>query len=297
MNTFLLLQYDLHDTFKELIPIEFSWTRQLRQHTHIWVLWFPNTAVVLHHRCLLLFCKALPLTPEFLTSYERFFMIFLKSSSSGSMKKKPHNFSGLVELWFLDSPLSASFRVLMHQTFASTYLTTHCRVLRVVCFLVSLPLPPPDHVNPWHFISYNNKSCETCPCFWQFSIFIYVPVIFNMFFQQYMQWRMCCSGNVDTLHWNRKWFFSRHVQFDSVFHMMATNEVSCDRPASSRAGSAWCGDGEESPSDSRRRTYLFLSSFGTIPDWGGWSLTSISSRSFDWSSCDWEYWLPTTHRR
>ena len=65
---------------------------------------------------------------------------------------------------------------------------------------------------------------------------------------------MCCSGNVDTLQWNRKWLFSRHVQFDSVFHMMATNEVSCDRPASSRAGSAWCGDGEESPSDSPRRT-------------------------------------------
>ena len=34
------------------------------------------------------------------------------------------------------------------------------------------------------------------------------------------------------------------------------------------------------------KNFLFLSSFWTIPDWGGWSLTSISSGSFDCSSCD-----------
>ena len=32
----------------------------------------------------------------------------------------------------------------------------------------------------------------------------------------------CCvgiSGNVDVLYWNRKWFFVRHVHFDSGFHV------------------------------------------------------------------------------
>ena len=43
------------------------------------------------------------------------------------------------------------------------------------------------------FVQYN-ESCETCSCIWQFSIFIYVPVIFNMLFQQHIQRRMCCFG-------------------------------------------------------------------------------------------------------
>ena len=41
---------------------------------------------------------------------------------------------------------------------------------------------------------------------------------------------MCCSGNVDVFQWNWEWFWSRHVQFDSGFHMMAINEISWDRP-------------------------------------------------------------------
>ena len=45
VNLFLSLHCDLHDTFQELLPIEFSWTRQLRQYKHIFVLPFPNTAV------------------------------------------------------------------------------------------------------------------------------------------------------------------------------------------------------------------------------------------------------------
>ena len=41
---------------------------------------------------------------------------------------------------------------------------------------------------------------------------------------------MCCSGNVDVLQWNRKWFFFRHVKFDSGFHVMAIKEISHNRP-------------------------------------------------------------------
>ena len=53
-------------------------------------------------------------------------------------------------------------------------------------------------------------------------------VIFNLFFQKYIQWCVCCSGNVDILRRDGKWFFFRHVQFDSGFHVMAINEVSCN---------------------------------------------------------------------
>ena len=71
---------------------------------------------------------------------------------------------------------------------------------------------------------------------------------------------MSISGNVDIFQRNRKWFFSRHVQFDSGFHVMATNEISRNRSkiilasASSSVESSWCGVGEEGPSDSPWRT-------------------------------------------
>ena len=43
VNWFLSLQYDPHDTCQEFLPIEFSWTRQLRQYKHV-MSCFPNTA-------------------------------------------------------------------------------------------------------------------------------------------------------------------------------------------------------------------------------------------------------------
>ena len=37
-------------------------------------------------------------------------------------------------------------------------------------------------------------------------------------------------GHVDVFQWKRKWCFSRHVQFDSGFNVMAENEVSWHGP-------------------------------------------------------------------
>ena len=41
---------------------------------------------------------------------------------------------------------------------------------------------------------------------------------------------MCCSGDVNVLQWNREWFFSRRVKFDSGFNVMAVFEVSWHGP-------------------------------------------------------------------
>ena len=98
-----------------------------------------------------------------------------------------------------------------------------------------------------------------------------------------IKWRMCCSGNVDVLHRNRKWFVSRHIQFYSGFDVMAINEISFYTPEiifsfriiQCRVILKW-------------KNFLFLSSFWTIPDEGGCFQTSISSRNFDCSICDWE---------
>ena len=53
---------------------------------------------------------------------------------------------------------------------------------------------------------------------------------FLCFFQHYVQWRTRCSGNVDVLYRNKKWFFFRHVQFDSGYNVMTIKEFSCGSP-------------------------------------------------------------------
>ena len=63
-------------------------------------------------------------------------------------------------------------------------------------------------------------------------------------FQQYIQWRICCSGNVDVLHRNRKCFFSWHVQFDLEYNVMTINASS-----SHRVESSWIGVGKCNSSD------------------------------------------------
>ena len=93
---------------------------------------------------LLVFCKALPLASEFPTFYERFFMMFLNSSSASLMKKIPRDFLALSSLGFsiahfcfalhFDAP-DRRFRQSGHTLLG----------LEVVCFLVSLH---PDHVYP-----------------------------------------------------------------------------------------------------------------------------------------------------
>ena len=91
---------------------------------------------------------------------QTFFMVCLNSSSFGSMMKIPRNCLALSSFWFLDSPCLLCFS--LHQTYASTYLAIHWRVLRLFASLVSLL---PDHEYPSGGLSFNiNKSCEACPC-------------------------------------------------------------------------------------------------------------------------------------
>ena len=108
MNLFVSLQYDLHDTFKELLPIEFSWTRQLRQYKHV-LSCISQYRSRFPHRCLLVSCYALPLASEFLTSYERFFHDVLYVLILRFNEENTTQFSGIIELGFLDSPLWLRF--------------------------------------------------------------------------------------------------------------------------------------------------------------------------------------------
>ena len=69
--------------------------------------------------------------------------------------------SGIVELWFLDSPLL--FALLFAASDICFHISGHTLSgLEVVCYLVSLH---PDHEHPSRGLSFKKKeSCEACPC-------------------------------------------------------------------------------------------------------------------------------------
>ena len=129
MNLFLLLQYDPHDSYKELLPIGSSSTRQLQQYKHIWSC--VSQYCDRFHRCHLLgFLQGVAAgigTSNFLRTF--FFKMFLQSF--------------------------ASISVSMHQTYVSTFLARHWSGLEVVCFLVTLSL---NHVYPSGRLSSNEMN-------------------------------------------------------------------------------------------------------------------------------------------
>ena len=63
--------------------------------------------------------------------------------------------------------------------------------------------------------------CGTCPRIWQVSRPIDIPIIIDAFLLLNIQIRMSSSGYVNVFEWNREWFFSRRVKFDSGFNVMA----------------------------------------------------------------------------
>ena len=102
--------------------------------------------------------------------------------------------------------------------------------------------PPGPCLSIRWFLIQCNESCETCPCIRKLSFSINVPVIFNMFLRHHIPSGIGSSGNVNVFQWKREWFFSRHVQFDSGFHVMTVNKVSWEQPeviSSFRIISCW----------------------------------------------------------
>ena len=64
------------------------------------------------------------------------------------------------------------------------------------------------------FFQYS-KLCEICPRIRQISWPIDIPIIIDAFLLHDSQIRMCSSGDINVLQWNREWFFSRRVKLDS----------------------------------------------------------------------------------
>ena len=102
----------------------------------------------------------------------------------------------------------------------------------------------------------------------------------------------CRSGDVNVFQWNREWFFSRRVKFDSGFNVMAVYEVSWHGPKviSRFTGIRkwvlrWC---RWRPFWFSKNIHLTFSSNWVFPYQGGCSQFLISSYKFDSSICDWK---------
>ena len=102
---------------------------------------------------------------------------------------------------------------------------------------------------------------------------------------------MSSSGYVNVLKWNREWFFSRRVKFDSWFHVMAVFEVSWHgRKIIYRFTSIqkWVLRLWKRPFWFSKKVNVTLSSTWSRPYQGGCSQCLIFSGCFDSSICYWK---------
>ena len=285
--------------YKEFLSIEFSWTRQFRQYQHV-LSCFSQYRSRFHHRCLLVFCKALRLASDFFTSYERFSWCPLNSSSSGSTKKIPRNLLALSSSGFSTAHFCFALLVAASDS-ASTYLATHCRVLRL--FLPSYVSSSTMYI---HQVAFRSIKWILWTLSMHRIILFLHPCSSNHLFVFSNQ----TSSNVCVVLVTSMYFSG--IGNDSSFGMYSftrgstwwrwmkspvIDQNSCLASASSRVESFWCGDGEESPPDSPGR-------ISCSPPLSGQSLIKVDGlrrwsppKSFDCSICDWENKIVTFHRR
>ena len=156
-------------------------------------------------------------------------------------------------------------------------------------FCQSLPGPK---ISVWRFLIWQSELGETCPRIRLISWSIDIPVIVDALLLLDIQIRMSSSGYVNVLQWNREWFLSRRVKFDSWFNVMAVYEVSWHGPKI-----IYCFIGirkwvvrwwRKRPFWFSKKVNVTLSSTWSRPYQGGCSQFLISSRGFDSSICDWK---------
>ena len=102
---------------------------------------------------------------------------------------------------------------------------------------------------------------------------------------------VCSSRYVNVFQWNREWFFSRRVKFDSGFNVMAVYEASWHGPKiiyrftsiRKRVVRWW-----KRPFWFSKKINVTFSLNWSLPYQGGCSEVLISSRKFDSSICDWK---------
>ena len=125
----------------------------------------------------------------------------------------------------------------------------------------------------------------------QISWSIDIPIVIDAAFLHDIQICVCRSGDVNVFQWNREWFFSRWLKFDSGFNVMAVHEVSWHGPKIIYRFNCirkWVLRWWKRPCWFSKKIYVTFSSNWVIPYQGGCSQFLISSSKFYSSICDWK---------
>ena len=86
------------------------------------------------------------------------------------------------------------------------------------------------HISLGRFFFQNSESCESFPGIWQTSVQIDIPVVINMLFLHDVQISTNGPGSINVFQWNGECFFLRHVELNSRFIVMTTDEVTLNPP-------------------------------------------------------------------
>ena len=160
------------------------------------------------------------------------------------------------------------------------------------CYLPSCQSLTGPHISVWRFLFQSSKLSETCPRIRQISWSIDIPIIIDAAFLHYIQICLRSSSDVNVFQWNREWFFSRRLKFDSGFNVMAVYEVSWHgqkiiyRFTGIRK---WVLRWWKRPFWFSKKINVTFSSNWVIPYQGGCSQFLISCNKFYSSICDWKY--------
>ena len=185
----------------------------------------------------------------------------------------------------------------MHQTNASTYLATHCRVLRsFVSSLVSHQTMKTHQVVS-HSIQWILWKMSMHPT----ALHLHQRSTNLQYASPTSHLKSCRCGYVHVFQWNTERFFSRHAQFHSGFHAMMVNKIYWDRPKIifgftiiPRWVVTWSW---RRPVWFSSKIIWFFSSVWAVPDQGGCSQILIFSRNFDCFICNWNMEFSPFHWR
>ena len=171
----------------------------------------------------------------------------------------------------------------------------HCRAstsrLPILASLYSERLfPIVDHIFSFgRFFLQKSELRESFPRIWQMVIRVDIPIIISTLFLQHVQISMRRPSNINVLQWNRDWFFLRHVELNSRFSVMTTDEVTLKRPEVGTGFRVTCWSCQLRPSRfALNFSTKILTPYILFLSWSGFSEFVVSSWQFCCTICYWE---------
>ena len=221
MNSHLFLQYGLRDLMVSSFPHAFWWIHYLPKYTQVLFLLLSDPSL----RQFFYKTKQGKAGATDVSNFLRaFLMVSLNSLSSRVNVKDPSQFRAISRWSFSFDHFCFSFSL---ACFPIDFQSSGHRWsgLVVGCLLFNLS---PDHIFCQEAFFQWNKLCESWPRIRQVSR----PIRYSnnhrcvsLCFTSKFVWVVL--ENVNVHQWNREWFFSRRVKFDSGFNVMAVYEASC----------------------------------------------------------------------